>query len=96
MTQLVNWVVDTVLLDKLMREAVVGGNQCWMIDASLSRMEGGIAILGPLLFLIYTDYITKVNLSAGSRLVLYADDILLYHPSLLLKTIVFYNLMLMH
>ncbi len=36
------------------------------------------SILGPLLFLIYIDDIKKVNLSAGSRLVLYADDILLY------------------
>ncbi len=40
------------------------------------------SILGPLLFLIYIDDITKVSLSAGSRLVLYlyADDILLYRP----------------
>ena len=36
------------------------------------------SILGPLLFLIYIDDITQVNLSAASRLVLYADDILLY------------------
>ena len=38
------------------------------------------SILGPLLFLIYIDDITQVNLSAVSRLVLYADDILLYRP----------------
>ena len=38
------------------------------------------SILGPLLFLIYIDDISKVNLSSGSMLVLYADDILLYRP----------------
>ena len=38
------------------------------------------SILGPLLFLIYIDDISKIPLSPGSRLVLYADDILLYHP----------------
>ena len=38
------------------------------------------SILGPLLFLIYIDNIVKVTLSEGSKLVLYADDILLYRP----------------
>ena len=38
------------------------------------------SILGPLLFLIYIDDITDIELSAGSNLVLYADDILLYRP----------------
>ena len=40
--------------------------------------------LGPLLFLIYVDDITRVPLSEGTKLVLYADDMLLYrkidHP----------------
>ena len=38
------------------------------------------SILGRLLFLIYIDDITDIELSAGSNLVLYADDILLYRP----------------
>ena len=37
------------------------------------------SILGPLLFLSYTDNI-DVDLSDGSKIVLYTDDILLYRP----------------
>jgi len=36
------------------------------------------SVLGPLLFCIYIDGVTKVPLSMGSKLVLYADDMLLY------------------
>ena len=36
------------------------------------------SVLGPLLFLIYIDSITRVGLSTGAKLILYADDILLY------------------
>ena len=38
------------------------------------------SVLGPLLFLIYINDINELVLSMGSKLVLYADDILLYHP----------------
>ena len=38
------------------------------------------SILGPLLFLIYIDGVTEVELSNNSRLVLYADDVLIYSP----------------
>jgi len=38
------------------------------------------SILGPILFLIYIDDIVKANISQGSTLVLYADDILRYRP----------------
>ena len=36
------------------------------------------SVLGPLLFLIYIDSITRVGLSTGAKLILYEDDILLY------------------
>jgi len=38
------------------------------------------SVLGPLLFLIYINDVMDLNLSEGSSLVLYADDILLYRP----------------
>ena len=38
------------------------------------------SIMGALIFQIYIDDITDVQLSVGSNLVLHADDILLYHP----------------
>ena len=47
------------------------------------RVTSGVpqgSILGPLLFLIYIDDIAHISLSEGSKLVLYADDVLLYHP----------------
>ena len=38
------------------------------------------SVLGPLLFLIYIDSITSVPLSEGSKISLYADDMMLYKP----------------
>jgi len=54
------------------------------VSSQLAHVTWGVpqgSILDPpLRFLIYIDDITGVNLSEGSQLVLYADDILLYHP----------------
>ena len=41
------------------------------------------SVLGPLLFLIYIDGVESVTLSDGT-IVLYADDMVLYRPILLL------------
>ena len=35
---------------------------------------------GPLLFLIYINYVSSLSLSDGSKLTMYADDILLFKP----------------
>ena len=55
------------------------------MDGSLSDVlpvSSGVpqgSVIGPILFIIYIDGITKVALTAGN-LSLYADDILLYRP----------------
>ena len=38
------------------------------------------SILGPLLFIMFINWLTKVPLSDNTKLILYADDILLYKP----------------
>lgn len=38
------------------------------------------SILGPLLYIIFMNSISHIPLSSGSKLILYADDILLYKP----------------
>ena len=58
-------------------------------ESNLTPVLSGVpqgSILGPLLFLLYIDEISSVPLSCGSRLHLYADDVLLYsvieaHPA---------------
>lgn len=60
------------------QRVVVDGSSSSPTDV-LSGVPQG-SILGPLLFLIYIDGITEVALSSKCRLVLYADDILIYSP----------------
>ena len=58
-------------------QKVVLNGECSQVSHVLSGVPQG-SILGPLLFLIYIDDITDIALSPESKLVLYADDILLY------------------
>ena len=44
-----------------------------------SRAHQG-SVLGPLLFSIYIDKVTKLELSSQTERVLYADDLLMYKP----------------
>ena len=63
-----------------------GRHQRVVLDAYSSKYQpvsSGVpqgSILGPLLYIIFMNSISDLTLSTGSKLVLYADDILLYKP----------------
>ena len=71
---------------KLFADYLAGRQQRVVLDGSASnytQVTSGVpqgSILGPLLYVIFTNSICKVPLSPTSKLLLYADDILLYKP----------------
>ena len=68
-------VVVQLYLKNRQQKVVVGGEESETIPMIPGVPQG--SVLGPLLFLIYTDGVTRIPLSEGSKLVLYADDMLL-------------------
>ena len=68
------WISD-YLTDRTHQVVVEGATSSAM--QVLSGVPQG-SILGPLLFLIYVDEITAASLSQGSKLNLFADDVLFY------------------
>ena len=68
------WVTD--YLTNRTQKVVVNG-QSSLSAPVISGVPQG-SVLGPLLFLIYINDLTKINLSDGAKLTLYADDILLF------------------
>ncbi len=71
-----NWLCN-YLADRSQNVVVNGSNS--VSSAVTSGVPQG-SILGPLLFLIYIDSISNLSFSAGTKIILYADDILLYRP----------------
>ena len=61
-------------------------HQFVVVDGACSEktpVKSGVpqgSVLGPLLFLIYINFVSTLELSNGSKLTIYADDILLYKP----------------
>ena len=75
------------LLLKWTYSYLMNRNQHVVVNGSVSSESTTVisgvlhgSVLGPLLFLIYIDSITSVPLSEGSKLSLYADDMMLYKP----------------
>ena len=71
---IITW-IHNYLAERYQR--VVLNGECSQVSHASSGVPQG-SILGPLLFLIYIDDITDTILTTGTKLVLYADDILLY------------------
>jgi len=55
------------------QKVVIGGEESETIPVTSGVPQG--SVLGPLLLLIYIEDITRISLSEGTKLVLYADDI---------------------
>ena len=70
---LLSWITDYLTQRK---QVVVDGTSSSQVLVSSGVPQG--SVLGPLLFSIYIDDITRITLSPRSNIVLYADDVLLY------------------
>ena len=57
---------------------VLDGKSSALLPVTSGVPQG--SILGPLLFIIYMNSISQVPLSPGTKLLLYADDIVMYRP----------------
>ena len=70
--------ISNYLTDRKQRVVLAGAS------SSLTQVTSGVpqgSILGPLLFICFMNTISHLPLSVGSKLVLYADDIVLYRPT---------------
>ena len=75
-TTILCWLIS-YLMNRYQRVVFIGCSSTWL--PVRSDVPKG-SILGPLLFLLYINDISYVPLSPGTKLFLFADDILLFKP----------------
>ena len=73
---LIKWVASYLTGRK--QQVVVNGS-CLNFSPIISGVPRGF-MLGPLLFIIYINEVAQLPLTADSKIVMYANDILLYRP----------------
>ena len=73
---LILWITD--YLTNRCQSVVLNGETSTALPVISGVPQG--SVLGPLLFLLYVNDINDLSLSEGSKLVMYADDVLLYRP----------------
>ena len=71
---LVSWITNYLI--NRSQSVVLHGETSDLLPVTSGVPQG--SVLGPLLFLLYVNDINDVALSEGSKLILYADDILLH------------------
>ena len=74
----ISWITD--YLTNKHQTAVLNGETSTPLPVTSGVPQD--SVLSPLLFLVYINDNNDLRLSTGAKLVLYADDILLYHPIL--------------
>ena len=60
------------------QRVILNGHSSTSLPVTSGVPQG--SILGPLLFILYINSLAELHLSPGTTMILYADDILLYHP----------------
>ena len=74
---LIRWICSYLMGRR--QKVVVDGESSGTISVDSGEPQG--SVLGPLLFLIYIDDIVNTSLSPGSKISLYADDMMLFIKS---------------